>query len=390
MKLDRLQRKQELTILGINSGTSADGIDLAVVRCRTGQPIRFIDGTTIPYSRAIRSLILETADTPTTSVERLIRLDNLLGITFGNAAAKFIHQLKRRRIPIDAIASHGQTVRHIPTPVKLAGIAVHGTLQLGSLDQIAARTGKIVVGDFRQADIALGNEGAPITVAAVARIFGSSRESRLVLNVGGMANYFYLPSNSTRIIAEDTGPGNVLSDLLTHRLFGRRYDRNGALAAKGCASLQLLKAVQSASHHTRSTGRELYGAALADKLMAQGTKLRLSHHDLLATAVELTVETIAARIAPILRKDRSIRKLYLTGGGIHNSFLRQRLHGRLSLPVTTVTELGMDPDLVEAASFAVMGAACLRSEPMRTQFKGADSQKVKPISGRIVQPPDRP
>ncbi|MFZ1682951.1 MAG: anhydro-N-acetylmuramic acid kinase [Candidatus Zixiibacteriota bacterium] len=390
MKLDRLLRKQELTILGINSGTSADGIDLAVVRCRTGKPVRFVDGTTIPYNPRLRSLILETADSPTTSLEHLIRLDNLLGVTYGNAAAKFIRRLNRRRITVDAVASHGQTVRHVPTPVKLAGIAVHGTMQLGSLDQIAARTGKIVVGDFRQADIALGNEGAPITVAAVARIFGSPKESRLVLNIGGMANYFFLPRNSSKIIAEDTGPGNVLSDLLAHRLFGRRYDRNGALAAQGTVSSQLLKTIRTASHRTRSTGRELYGAALADQLMVQGRKLRLSHHDLLATAVELTVDSIAARIAPILRKDRSIRKLYLTGGGIHNSFLRQRLHDRLSLPVTTVTELGMDPDLVEAASFAVMGAACLHGESMRTRFKGADSQRVKPISGRIVQPPDRP
>jgi anhydro-N-acetylmuramic acid kinase len=337
----------------------------------------------------IRSLVLEAADTETIKLDHLIRLDNLLGITFGNAAAKFIQQLKRRRITVDAVASHGQTVRHVPAPVRLAGTAVHGTLQLGSLDQIAARTDRIVVGDFRQADIAIGNEGAPITVAAVARIFGSTTESRLVLNVGGMANYFYLPRNSARIIAEDTGPGNVLSDLLTHRLFGRRYDRNGALAARGTASFQLLKAIQSGSHRTRSTGRELYGAVLADGLLAQGRKLHLSHHDLLATAVELTVESIAARIAPIIRKDGSIGKLYLTGGGIHNSFLRQRLHGRLSLPVTTVAELGMDPDLVEAASFAAMGAACLRGEPMRTQFAGNNRQRIKPISGRIVQPPDR-
>ena len=392
MSLQKLVRKKELTILGLNSGTSADGLDLAVVRCSSGGRTRFQAGTTVNYPAAVRRLVIETADSTTTSLDQIVYLDNLLGQIFGDAAARYLAPLKRRHIVVDAVASHGQTVRHLPSIVRLAGHKLRGTMQLGSLEQIAARTGKIVVGDFRQADIALGNEGAPITVAAVARLLGSASESRLILNVGGMANYFYLPKGKQRpIAAADTGPGNILSDLLAQRLFKRKFDRNGELARAGNSSQRLLSLLTpelNQAQKTTSTGREQFGAALCDRLIALGSDLKLSRQDLLATALEITVLRICAKIEPIVRKDRSVRKLYLTGGGSHNSLLTHRLQEMLpSVAVTTVAELGMDPDLVEAASYAVMGAACLTSQPLQTCFGTRGGQKVRPVLGRIAQPP---
>lgn len=346
----------------------------------------------MPYSREVRNLVLQTADSTQISLDQVIYLDNLLGQVFGKAARRFIAAQSRKGIGVDAVASHGQTVRHLPRKTRVAGHAVSGTLQLGSLDQIAHLTGKIVAGDFRQADIALGNEGAPITVAAVGRLLASSTQSRLILNLGGMANYFYFPRGKIAgAEAADSGPGNVLSDLLTQRLLRKKYDKNGAFARVGQPShrlLTLLASDRSLAQSTRSTGRELFGSELCDRMIAQGHKLQLSAHDLLATAIELTVSRICRHLEPILRKDRSIRKLYLTGGGAYNSFLRKRLQDVLSpLEVTTVAELGMDPGLLEAASYAVMGYACVKSKPLRTLFYPGAKQNLLPILGRLAQPP---
>ncbi len=392
MTLQQLAKRKSLTVLGINSGTSADGIDLALVRLTALGKATLIAGRKLSYSSQVRELVLCAADSTNIKIDQIVHLDNLLGQLFGQAAQRFIASQERKGIRVDAVASHGQTVRHLPQKIRLAGHRVHGTLQLGSLDQIARLTGKVVIGDFRQADVALGNEGAPITVAAVGQLLGSRMESRVILNIGGMANYFYFPRGQmARAEAADSGPGNVLSDLLTQRLFRKNYDKNGALAKAGQPShrlLTLLASDRTLAPATRSTGREQFGAALCDRIIAEGHKLHLSAPDLLATATELTVSRICRHLEPIIRKDRSLRKLYLTGGGAYNSFLRRRLQEALpTIEVTTVAALGMNPGLLEAASYAVMGNACLKSIPLRTLFYPGAKQNLRPILGRIAQPP---
>ena len=162
-----LHDRKSLVVLGMNSGTSADGLDLAALRItqlagshRPGLRFQFLDGQTTSYPEDIRSLIIEAADTPNISVDRVILLDNLLGQFFGSAAARYVRKLSRKGLTVDAIASHGQTVRHLPQLTKLAGLRIRGTLQIGGLAHIAARSGLVTVGDFRQGDIALGGEGA--------------------------------------------------------------------------------------------------------------------------------------------------------------------------------------------------------------------------------------
>lgn len=385
--------KSSLTVLGLNSGTSADGLDMAVVRVprSMNQPVTLLDSCHKNFPSAVRDTILSLADSSTTSLEEVIALDSLLGQFFGNEAAAYLQRLGKKRLVVDAVASHGQTVRHRPHHRLMAGVKTHGTLQLGSLAQIAARTGKVVVGDFRQADIALGNEGAPITVSAVARLFQHPRHSRLIVNVGGMANYFYIPKGGrpAGVRAADCGPGNVLSDLLCQRLFNKPYDRNGALARHGEVSRRLLTTLTSMKFFddsATSTGREQFGAALADRLVREGKRLGLSAHDLLATALELTVYGISRKVTPLLKRDRSMQTLYLTGGGVFNSFLTERISASLGgLKVQSVAELGMDPSMTEPASYAIMGAACLWSQPMVTRF-GVKQPRL-PILGVIAQPP---
>ncbi|MEW5796201.1 MAG: anhydro-N-acetylmuramic acid kinase, partial [Candidatus Zixiibacteriota bacterium] len=288
---------------------------------------------------------------------------------------------------------HGQTVRHLPRKTRFAGYLVNGTMQLGSLEQIAAHTRRIVVGDFRQADIALGNEGAPITGAAMHRLFAAVEESRLIVNIGGMSNFFYFPGRKARRApaAADCGPGNSLCDILASRLFGVPFDRGGKLARSGRTSQRLLTLLLGQPYFkrgARSTGREEFGQRLADRLIAAGRKLRLEKADILATAAELTVCAISRSLRPFIRRDRTVRSLYLTGGGVHNRFFVERLRGLSdSLAVESIAALGYDSDLVEASAYAVMGEAALRGEALPTRFGSGMRKPHRPVLGRIVQPP---
>jgi anhydro-N-acetylmuramic acid kinase len=395
--LPRLLKKQRLTVLGLNSGTSADSVDLAAVRVDRSNNryrARVLDGATRKLPARLRTLLLGAADSETFKLDHLVYLEQALGMFFGDAARRFVSRLAKRSIKVDLIASHGQTVRHCPGVVNYAGTRVRGTLQIGSLEQIAARTGCVTVGDFRQADIALGNEGAPITVAAMQRLFGDKRESRAVVNIGGMANYFYFPKGARRSVqAADCGPGNSLCDLLAQTLYNEPFDRGGRRALQGKASQRLLSLLLADPFYIApivSTGRETFGPKMFERMIAFGKDFKLPPEDLMATAAELTVIGIAEGGWLLIDENPTIRNLYLTGGGVRNKFFTQRLARVIdSASVTSIKKLGFDPGLVEASAYAVMGEACLRGETMPSGF-GNDKTgrpRVWPVSGVIVQPP---
>lgn len=397
--LTALLQRKKLVVLGLNSGTSADGLDMAAIRIdrtRGGYRTSLIAGGSRRYPDALRSLVLKMADATAVSLDEVIYLDSILGQFFGRSARAFIKRMNSQGVKVDLIASHGQTVRHRPQIIKRAGFKVRGTLQLGSVDQISNLTNCLAVGNFRQADIAAGNEGAPITVAAMQRLFSDLNESRLIVNIGGMANFFWLPSGRSRqtVVAADCGPGNSLSDILSQKLFKTRFDRGGRQALAGQSSDRLLSSLKADpffKNRTVSTGRETFGVAMAERLIKAGKKLKLSKADMIATAAELTAVSIASRVRTFFRADQSLHKLYLTGGGVHNKFFPKRLSELLGgVEVTSVAELGSDPDLVEAAAFAVLGEATLRSESVASNTGRDQRQKQherRPVLGQIVQPP---
>ena len=395
MKLSTLLQKKRLTLLGLNAGTSADGLDLAVVRVdrsKDGYRVRPLTGATRKYPAALRRELIALADSPVAGLEQAIRIDQALGKFFGKTALSCMRRWAEDGIRIDAIASHGQTVRHLPEPVRLAGFSVRGSLQLGNPEQIAAITERTVIADFRQADIAVGHEGAPITTPAMIRMMSDPGESRLVVNIGGMANFFYLPAARLKrpYLAADCGPGNSLSDLTCRKFFGEPFDRNGRRALAGTVSrrlLALLEAEPFFRDRQISTGRESFGPALLERVIRQGRRLKLSSADIHATVAEITPLAIARRLGWLIRRDRTLNKLYLTGGGSRNRFFVRRLDAMLDgITVGTVAELGFDPDLVEAIAYAVLGEATLRSEGLATI--GGDRRAVKPVLGRIIQPPE--
>ena len=395
MSFTRLLDKKSLVFLGLNSGTSADGLDLAVVRISRrgrGTKIDYIDGTTRKYPPNIREAILTLTDASSLNLDEFLYLDNLLGEFYGRAAKQFVQRLENEGVRVNAIASHGQTVRHLPAKKTYLGKKLNASLQIGSLSHIATVTGLTTIGDFRQADIALGGEGAPVTTMAMRQLFGTTKESRLIVNIGGISNYFYFgPAKKTTSLAADCGPGNSLSDILSHKLHKKSFDQNGRKAAQGEASERLLSLLFAEPFFTlkqRSTGREAFGPALVERMIGFATEFGLSPVDLLATAAEFTTRSIAMAVWPVLCSDESLTKLYLTGGGRKNTFFASRLgHHLPDVTVHSIDSLGIDGDLVEASCFAVMGEMALRGIASDDGAVSRRGERAAPIRGQIVQPP---
>lgn len=398
MELDRLRTAKHLNVVGINSGTSADGVDLSTVRIgriRGRVTTKYVCGTHRAYPTQIREELLRLADSRTYPVDKLVLLDHSLGKYYANVCRQEIKRLKRHGHRVHAIACHGQTVRHLPKASFAFGQPVRGTLQIGEPSYLATVTGLPVVADFRPADIAAGYEGAPITVAAMHRLFADPKKPRLIVNIGGMSNYFYFPANSEPqdARAADCGPGNSLSDILSRELLRADFDHNGRAALSGTVDEKIVRRYvkqAQAQFQTVSTGRELFGTRWANRLLTACKKARLTKRDTMATAAEITVRLIAQRLQTVVEDDKDIAEVYLCGGGVKNRFFVRRLKQLMTdLSVQSIQELGFLPQRVEASAYAVMGEACLRGEALASRGLSGQSKGMYPILGKIVQSPGR-
>jgi anhydro-N-acetylmuramic acid kinase len=358
-------------IVGLMSGTSADGVDAALVRFEgfaEATESRLEAYRETPLEAPLRREILEVAAAETVPPERLMRLDAALGERYAAAVLELLAQAGRDPAGVDAVGLHGQTVRHLP---RAEGSGQALSLQLGAAAVVAERTGITVVSDFRARDTAAGGEGAPLVPLADWWIFRSPSESRVMLNLGGIANLTYLPRGARLedVIAFDTGPGNVVLDaLMSTRAQGAApYDAGGEAAARGQPSQPLLEELLADAFFRldppRSTGRERVGRGYADALRRRGAALGLSEDDLLATAVELT----AASVAEAVRRHASARgadAVYASGGGVRNAALMKAIGRRLApLRLATVAELGVSEDGKEALAFAFLAHQTLAGLP---------------------------
>jgi anhydro-N-acetylmuramic acid kinase len=392
--LQKLLTRKRPVVIGLNSGTSADGLDLAAVRMTPSKSKfggKLLAGKTVPYPRAIQKRLTDAINNRIDSIDDLVRLDRELGRFFGDRARQLADLLRVKGIRAHLIASHGQTVRHLPGKVIVGKKKESGTLQLGHPETIADRTGLVTVADFRQADIASGGEGAPITSGAMWHLFSSDREDRMIINIGGIANYFVLPKGrpAGRMLAADCGPGNSLLDIIARRCFEKKYDRNGRLAAKGSISKRLLSMLMADNYlkgkYGPSTGRERFGEKFVEKTFRVSSGLGLSRHDILATATELTAVSIARSIGPHLKRF-NLKTVYLFGGGLNNGYLVERLKANLpDVSLFSIDRLGFDPHYLEAVCYALMGVMTIYSIP--AGLPNVTGAVEKTVAGRIVQPP---
>ena len=330
--------------LGLISGTSADGIDAALVRFDDNTPL-LIDALTHPWPDDLRARILAVAqDEERLDLDAYGRLDVAIGQCFAEAAQRLLERNAAHASAVRAIGSHGQTLRHRP-----AG-ALPFTLQVGDASVIAERCGVDVVADFRRADVAAGGQGAPLLPAVHAMLLSRADGVRVVLNLGGIANITVLdPAGS--VFGFDTGPANGLMDAWHARHRGTAYDANGAFAATGRVDEPVLAALLADAYFAlpapKSTGREHFHLAWLEQHAGVAA---LAPADVQATLLELSARSIAEAID---RHAPNAVDVLACGGGVHNPVLMRRLGELLGKRALSSTAAhGVDPDYLEATAFA--------------------------------------
>jgi anhydro-N-acetylmuramic acid kinase len=366
-RLLAIAQKPQKRIIGLISGTSADGIDAALVRVRghagdqlpPHERLQLEAFATVPYPPELREQLLAASLPGAGTVDLICRLNIAVGECFAQAALKIIALAGAKPEDVDLIGSHGQTIHHLPFAEPLAGIPTSGTLQIGEPSLIAKRTGIITVADFRAADMALGGQGAPLVPFLDFMFFRSAELTRGVLNIGGISNLTVLKKNCALadVVAFDNGPGNMVMDALAQKFFSKTFDAGGELAAQGKVSPELLHELLQHPYFAKpipkSTGREEFGAVYCTQLIQRAADLQLAPCDLLATATALTAETIARDARLLEKRFGKIDELIVSGGGMHNLTVMNMLRQHF-IKVTTTSDYGLSGDAKEALLFAVL------------------------------------
>lgn len=342
--------------IGLMSGTSMDAADAALVDFSAGKS-KLIATHRTPLTAELRAALLALCVPGPNEIERMAELDARLGELFAEAALALLKKSGVSATDVQAIGSHGQTVRHQPTgPYPFS-------LQIGNPALIAERTGITTIADFRRADIAAGGQGAPLVPAFHNAVFRSSEHDRVVVNIGGIANITVLPKDAKQpVTGFDTGPGNVLLDAWAERHLGKHMDEDGRFAATGKMHEELLAGLLSDSYFAlvppKSTGREHFNIAWLDAALQAHADI--SSQDVQATLGELTAASIAVAIqehAP------TTKEVLICGGGAHNVHLMQRLRVCLSqCSVESIEKYDISPDWVEAMAFAWLAKQTLEGK----------------------------
>ncbi|MCL7715858.1 anhydro-N-acetylmuramic acid kinase [Stenotrophomonas mori] len=347
---------QQPLFLGLMSGTSADGIDAALVQFPATGGCRLVHGHTFDWAPDTRALLVALGQGGEPgSLDALGRLDAEVGIAFAAAANGLLERAGVAPAQVQAIGSHGQTIRHRPTATPAF------TWQLGDAHRIAELTGIATVADFRRRDVAAGGHGAPLMPAFHLAMLGSSGEDRAVLNLGGIANLSLLARDGS-LRGFDTGPANALLDGWCQRHLGAAFDVDGAFAASGRVDEDLLARLRDepwfALPPPKSTGREQFHL---DWLAARLGDERREPADVQATLLELTAATVADALLAHLP---AVRRLLVCGGGVRNPVLLRRIAARLpGVAVASSATHGLDPDYMEAMGFAWLAREALAGRP---------------------------
>jgi anhydro-N-acetylmuramic acid kinase len=372
------------------SGTSLDGIDVAIIDI-TGSgfkaKINVVTSHSVPYPRRIREALLEVSNTNAQTGD-ISRLNFLLGELYAEALEETV---ERAQIPLDSIkliGCHGQTIFHEGQGAPFLGKKVASTFQIGESSVISERTGIDVISNFRERDVAAGGKGAPLVPYLDYMLMRHRGRGRVAINIGGIANLTAIPpnTNTDRVIAFDTGPGNMVIDQLVSRITtgAQTYDRDGVIAASGDVDAKLLaKLLRDKYFRARppkTAGREQYGSEFVSKLL----DTELSSEDLIATATALTAESIALSVRNFVLPEMRVDEIFVSGGGTHNPTLMRMLRKAMDpIPVMETTEVGLDVDAKEAIAFAVLAYETAHCRPSNVPM--ATGAKRPVVLGKITQ-----
>jgi anhydro-N-acetylmuramic acid kinase len=374
------------------SGTSADGIDVAIVRVLgRGFRTRFqlLAHEHYPYPPAVRRTVLAAMNAQSASVADLARLSFLLGELYADAVNA---TARKHKTKLDLIGCHGQTLYHQGDAASFLGRKVACTWQTGEGALLAARCGVPAVTDFRPADMAFGGSGAPLVPFLDYILFRHARRGRIVQNIGGIGNLSAIPAAAKpeQVIAFDTGPGNMIIDQLMDRLFQRAYDKDGAIAAKGkpleIVASEVLDTKFFRRKPPKTAGREEFGREFVDALVKRCGNAR--KEDVIATATEITARSIAESVRSLLpRSDDEPRRFHdyiVSGGGTRNKTLMQWIRRELDpfgLRIRTTDEMGLLSEAKEAVAFAVLAYQTWRREP--SNIPSATGASKPAILGKV-------
>ncbi len=365
--LYKIAKKPSRILIGLMSGTSMDGLDVALCKISgSGEntKVQLLHFVTVDYSDEIKAEVQKVFAKQIIDFQHLVLLNEWIGIVHSDM---ILECLKNWNIPshtVDLIASHGQTVFHSPKILHQLEKFPNGTLQIGDGDHIAVNTGIITISDFRQKHLAAGGEGAPLAVYGDYFIFGKKGENRIMLNIGGISNFTYLPSsmNPEEVFVTDTGTGNTLIDAFVRLYFPeKKYDNDAEIAQQGIVNQSLLETLKSnkffRDSFPKTTGPELFNVEYVRKAQAKSDTENSSIQDLLATLTRFSAETIAEAIMYAIKKTKcpvANFTLYLSGGGMHNPLLVRWLKELLPCAILPTDDLGISGDAKEAVLFAVL------------------------------------
>jgi|SRR5579864_532212 len=386
-------------VLGLMSGTSADGIDVALARVSGAPPhlnAKLLGHTSFNFPLALRKEILRVAEQQPLSAGELSQLNFRLGQIYADAALAACKRFRVSPRRIDLIGNHGQTIFHQGVPVPYLGERTSSTLQIGDGSVIAARTGITTVSDFRPADMAVGGQGAPLVPFADYALYCHPKIGRVSLNIGGIANVTVIPAGARpdQVFAFDTGPGNMLIDaLVQHFTHGRqRFDKDARLAKSGRSSPALLNELMKDPYlklaPPKSTGREYYGRAYVEKIIQLGRKHRAKPADLIRAATIFTALSVVDALHRFVLRKHKLQQLIVSGGGAHNPLIIAQLSAALpGIEVSPSSHFDIPEDAKEAFAFALLAYETFHQRP--ANLPSATGARRPAILGKISYAPPR-
>ncbi|MBL7703340.1 MAG: anhydro-N-acetylmuramic acid kinase [Ferruginibacter sp.] len=391
-KLYDLANKPSRFIIGLMSGTSLDGLDIALCKIEGfGQEtkLELLKFETVSYTDEVKNDIRSVFSKKQVELEKLCLLNPWIALLHAEMINDCLKKWNIKNEEVDLIASHGQTIYHAPQRLHRQTKFGNATLQISDGDHLAVATGIITISDFRQKNIAAGGEGAPLAVYGDYLLFSKKGEDRVLLNIGGIANFTFLPGDDTNVICTDVGPGNTMMDAYMQERFpGKHFDEDSLVAKSGTVNEKLLAALKEDDFFKQSfpktTGPELFNLQYLQIAKQQSETVSLSAEDTMATLNRFSADMIVTAIKDCI-KERSGLKIICSGGGVHNLLLMKHLQKQLiGCTFLSTEEMRVNPDAKEAVLFALLANECVGGNVSSEELKTAG---ILPVAmGKISLP----
>lgn len=373
-KLSEIAHKPSRIIIGLMSGTSLDGLDIALCECDS-ESVRVRQFKTVDYDSRLRIRIAAIQSRSQVDLQEVCALNTELAHLYAGWVLETLSEWGIKAEEVDLIGSHGQTIYHQP------GDHQTSTLQIVDGDHIAHKTGIITISDFRQKHTAAGGQGAPLAALMDERLFRHQTKHRMLLNIGGIANFTWLHSKESgeEVLTSDTGPGNTLINEAMKKYFDQPFDKGGKVAASGSVHSELLKYLLLEPYFRKAfpktTGQEDFNLEVVEQLM-ESYSIELSPEDLVATLTGLTIKSILRAFDKVAGE--RVFELYVSGGGVHNEVIMEGVGNteQLNIEIRNFEVLGMNPDAKEAALMAFLANECVLGRTFDVNGKEVSLGKV--------------